>query len=287
MRLSGRDPLGVEELARRLGMAPADLTAVPIAYRRFRVLKRGGGMREIAAPEPSLLNVQRRILRRLLTRLPAHPAAVGFERGRSLVDHASLHAGRAVVLRMDVQDFFGSTRADRVARWFASLGCDDDAVDLLERLCTLDGALPQGAPTSPRLSNLLNRRLDARLAGFAADNAAVYSRYADDLTFSFQNEETRRVHLAIRFSKSVLEDQGYTLHEKKKLHVRRPHQRQLVSGLVVNEGVRLPRERRRWLRAVEHHERTGRPTTLAPAALQGWRAYRSMVEAGARMQHET
>jgi len=270
--------LTVEQLADRLGLSVADLNSTPVAYRKFQIPKRGGGWREISAPEPLLRDVQRRIVGRLLNRIDGHPAALGFERGRSTVQNAAQHAGRPVIVRMDVRDFFRSTGANRIDGFFAALGWDRQATTLLLRLTTHDGALPQGAPTSPRLSNLVNRRLDERLTSFASRVAARYTRYADDITFSFDRDDTATIHSTIRMVKSALADDGYVLHERRKLHIRRPYERQLVSGLVVNVRPRLARDTRRWLRAVEHHSAAGRQTSLSPAALAGWRAYRSMVE---------
>jgi RNA-directed DNA polymerase len=211
----------------------------------------------------------------------AHPNALGFVRGRSAIDHARRHGGRAVVLRMDLEDFFGSTTEGRARRFFRETW-DDEAAGLLVALTTHRARLPQGAPTSPILSNVINNRMDSRLAGFAARRGVTYSRYADDITFSLDSDGVRLVRELIRFTKRVVTDDGYRLHERRKLHVRRRHQRQLVSGLVVNDWPRLPRERRRWLRAVEHHVASGQPMTLTAEQLAGWRAYRSMVDARAR-----
>src|SRR5262249_31741579 len=147
---------GVPELARRLGMTEDEVRAVKLAYREFTIPKRGDGLRRIRAPEPPLKQIQRRILRRLLGRLRCHPAAMGFERGRSIVTNALPHRGNAVVLRMDLNEFFESTTAERVQTYFAEIGWDEEASRLLTDLCTNNGALPQGAPTSPKLSNLVN-----------------------------------------------------------------------------------------------------------------------------------
>ena len=179
---------GVDELARRLGMAAGELRAVRPRYREFFLPKRSGGTRRILAPDQALKAVQRRILRRLLARLRSHPAATGFERGRSIVTNALPHVGRAVVVRMDLKDFFPSTRAGRVRAYFRRVGWDRAAAGLLTRLCTFEGGLPQGAPTSPRLGNLVNYYLDAQLTRKAARIKGVYTRYADDLTISFYRD---------------------------------------------------------------------------------------------------
>jgi RNA-directed DNA polymerase len=268
---------GIDELAARLGMSAAQLRGFGPEYREFDVPKRGGGMRRIAAPDRGTRDLQRLIARRILPLSRLHPDAMGFRRGRSMVDHARRHSGKAVVLRMDLKDFFGSTRADRVRRYFRGVW-DQDAADVLTSLTTYRGALPQGAPTSPGLSNLLNRRLDARMAGFAAHHGVTYSRYADDITFSLDSDDAALVRMLIRFTKKVVRESGYELHLRRKLHVRRQHQRQLVGGLIVNAVPRLPRERRRWLRAVEHRVATGSAPTVSERQLAGWRAYRAMVE---------
>jgi RNA-directed DNA polymerase len=269
--------LGVDELARRLGVGEAELRALAPRYRPFTVKKRAGGQRIIDEPEADLKRVQRLILRRVLGRLRAHPAAHGFERGRSIVTAALPHARRAVVLRMDVRDFFLATDRGRVLAYFRRIGWDFEAAGLLTKLCTQRGGLPQGAPTSPRLSNLLNYRLDARLSALARKHGASYTRYADDMTFSFPSDDRETLVTVIQTTKRVLRDEGYRLHTERKLRLLRPHARQTVAGLVVNERVQLPRATRRWLRAVEHRASTGRETTLTPAQLQGWRALRHMV----------
>jgi len=268
---------GVIELARRLGLSTEKLLAVEPSYRRFTIPKRSGERRRIAAPSPELRDLQRRILRRLLGRLRVHPAVHGFERGRSIVTNALPHARKEVVVRLDLRQFFASTSADTVERYFRRIGWDAKASRLLMIFCTLDGSLPQGAPTSPRLSNLVNFRLDSRLAALARKLGAVYTRYADDLTFSFEANDPSPIHGLLWYARQIVEEEGYQLHQKKKLQIRRRHDRQLVTGLVVNDRVNLPRMTRRWLRAVDHRLAGGRPATLTPAERAGWRSFASMV----------
>ncbi len=273
--------LGVAELARRLGVPEARLSLKPV-YQPRQIPKRSGGTRLLHVPTDDLKDLQRKILRRLLKRLRCHPAAKGFQPGESIVTHASLHAGRAVVVRLDLRDFFPSTSWNRVYQYFRRVGWNHPAARLLMNLCTHLGGLPQGAPTSPRLSNLLNYRLDARLAAMAARLGAHYSRYADDIALSFDQDDRDRLRYFVRFVKRAALAEGYRVHGRRKLRIRRRHQQQRVTGLVVNAGVRLPRQTRRWLRAVEHHLRTGRAATLTPEQLAGWEAFRGMVERQSR-----
>ena len=294
------------ELARRLGLPLLQIQAAEVAYQEFTIPKRSGGQRSIAAPHPALKDLQRRILRRLLSRLKSQPAAMGFQPGRSIVSNAAAHVGADVLVKMDLKDFFGSTTADRVRDYFRAIGWNADAAELLVRLCTREGSLPQGAPTSPRLSNLVNCEMDARLSGLAGKLGGVYTRYADDITFSFRgadasaagpmtarnpktlqlgpprDEAGALLHActasAIGMTKHIVADYGYRLHQKRKLHIRRRHQCQLVTGLVVNERVALPRRTRRWLRAVAHRLQAGGEASLTPAQLAGWQALAAMIE---------
>lgn len=284
---------GLAELARRLDVDKAQLRRIRPDYHEFTIPKRSGGKRRILAPDRKLKELQRAVLHRLLARLRVHDAAMGFERGRSIVTNALAHQGQAVVLRFDVRDFFPSTTAKRVQRYFRRIGWNRPATKVLLRLCTHDGGLPQGAPTSPRLSNLVNYRLDARLAGMAARLGGVYTRYADDITLSFAEDDRAKVHYIQRFVRRVVESEGYQLHHRKKLSIRRRHHQQIVTGLVVNRRVNLPRSVRRWLRAVEHRValqggvwttsskasdyRPRKKPTLTAAQLEGWQALQTMV----------
>jgi hypothetical protein len=284
---------GVDELARWLRVDMAELRATVVSYTAFQVPKRTGGTRTLHAPDALLKTLQRRILRRLLGGLRAHPCATGFERGHSIVTNARPHVGQDVVLKLDLQDFFGKTSASRVERYFQTIGWNAEAAALLTRLCTHNGSLPQGAPTSPRLSNLVNFRLDARLARLAEHNGLAYSRYADDLTFSgparpsrtIKNPKTlfnrgpgpTRSNQIIQAVKRIAADEGYALHITKKLRIARRHDRQVVTGLVVNQKVQLPRKTRRWLRALEHRVATTGQSTLTPEQLAGWRSLAAMV----------
>lgn len=305
--IRARSGLPVAELARRLGMEEAALRQVTPAYSEFTIAKRSGAPRRILAPSPELKAVQRRILRRLLPGLISHPAAHGFERWHSIVSNALPHVGQPAILCMDIRNFFEATSAKRINNYFYRLGWDKDASNLLERLCTYDGSLPPGAPTSPRLSNLVNYRLDARLTALASQNLpkalryrnprtgseivvpvplqgiANYTRYADDLTFSFWLDDDRLIHHVLWFARYIVADEGYELHFRKKLRIRRSHDQQRVTGLVVNRSLNLPQTTRRWLRACAHHLKTRRPCTLSPAQLAGWRALQAMIAKGREM----
>jgi RNA-directed DNA polymerase len=293
--------LPLSDLARRLKMTEEELRRIEPLYHEFAISKRSGGQRRIYAPALELKAIQRRILGRVLARLKCHPAAKGFERGQSIVTNALPHVRQAVVLRMDLKNYFESTKVERVRDFFLRIGWGKEAAEILLKLCTHRGGLPPGAPTSPRLSNLINFRMDQRLTSLAkggksaqayfrnprtggrvtkplsTEGIATYTRYADDLTFSFPGDDAGLIHRIVFLVKRIVKDEGYELHMKKKLHIRRRHDRQQVTGLVVNERLNLPRPVRRRIRAVEHHLRTGRPASLTPARLAGWKALQAMI----------
>jgi retron-type reverse transcriptase len=143
-------------------------------------------------------------------------------------------------------------------------------------LCCRKDRLPQGAPTSPILSNLVNYRMDARLAGLASRSKATYSRYADDIIFSFAEDNRRFIRGVIRRIRTILFESGYQINQPK-LRIMRQNNRQTVTGLVVNQKVQLPRKTRRWLRAVEHHLQQGREASLTREQLAGWKAYQLAI----------
>jgi hypothetical protein len=204
--------------------------------------------------------------------VPPHPAAHGFVNGRSTVSNATPHVGAELVVKFDLKDFFPTIHYFRVMGFFASLGYNvgncmfgtaDDSNQLapvLARLCCYtpdpqewgSATLPQGAPTSPAISNLVCRRLDARLAGLAEANKGIYTRYADDLTFSFKSAEGMNLGRFRWWVDQVCQQEGFVINQEK-FRVIRDSQRQVVTGIVVNEAVRVPRELRRELRAILHN----------------------------------
>jgi retron-type reverse transcriptase len=272
-----RKELSVEELAKRLGVPEEQLREARVEYKEAFVRKRSGGTRRLLIPSDELKSLQRRILRRLVARLKTHQAAMGFEPGLSIVDNAMVHAGHAVILKMDIVDFFPSTSADTVRRYFRDIGWCREAAELLTSLTTCEGGLPQGAPTSPRLSNLVNYKLDARIAGYAETQGATYSRYADDITIGFLDDCPGTIRSAATTVRTIIRESGYRPNGRKQKILRR-HQQQKVTGLVVNDRVNVPRSIRRKLRAVEHRLDTGGRATMTREQLDGWKALLAMVE---------
>jgi RNA-directed DNA polymerase len=272
-----RNRFDLDELARRIGLPLPEIQRVAIDYRDVQIPKRSGGVRKLSIPNAVLKTLQRRLLHRVFGKLQAHPAAYGFERGKSIADHARQHVGRAVVVKFDLRDFFTATTAPRVEAYFRTIGWNAEAAALLTKLCTWQGSLPQGAPTSPRLSNLVNYALDAKLDRVRRKGDGRYSRYADDLTFSYDAVKRSDLGWLIQSTREVCAQFGYRLN-RRKTRIMRRHQRQQVTGLVVNDKIALPRETRRRLRAIEHQRRRRGECSLSDEQLAGWQAFRAMVE---------
>ncbi len=264
-------------LARLLETDAETLARFQPRYHEFTIPKRNGGFRKIAAPDKATKDLQRKILYRVLARLHSHPAVNGFEILRSIVHNARPHVGQAIVVKLDIEDFFSTTRAARIEAYFRRIGWDATAAACLTRLVCHEGGLPQGAPTSPRVSNLVNYFLDQQCIAYAYRRKGEYTRYADDLTFSFPKDYPRRMRGVEQWVRRILRKHGYELRGDKTRFLRR-HQRQIVTGLVVNSGIRLPRETRRRLRAMKHRMARGERTIQPPAVCQGWLALEAMVK---------
>ena len=218
-------------------------------YRAFQIPKISGGKRTILAPRRFLKAVQKYILRQILERQPLPPYVTGFVRKRSIVDNASFHVGSPFILNVDIKDFFPSVTEEKVTKVFADLGFPRGMAHILSRLCTYDGALPQGAPTSPCLANLVFGGVDEKILKLAHSNRLKYSRYADDLTFSGPNPINSDFPNDLR---RIIRPFGFELNAKK-IRFAKPGQPKYVTGFVVNERVQPRRDRRRLLRAIFHN----------------------------------
>ncbi len=233
-----------------LGLTWAELREeARTAGSRYHVypLLMGKKKRWIEAPDVKLKAIQRRLLDQALYELTPTPWAHGFIKGRSIVSNAAEHCGREWVISLDIKDFFPSVGRAKVAALLSELFVDEDECKLVADLVTRRERLPQGAPTSPHLANLAVRTLDQGLHDLANSVNWNYTRYADDMSFSGDGEPRALLSKA----RELVRAEGFRLSERKTT-VRGQHQRQVVTGLVVNEKVALPREKRRLLRAMLH-----------------------------------
>lgn len=271
-------PGNVEELASLMEIDPGEILWLSYErgassvdhYTRFEIPKKSGGRRLISAPKSKLRAAQSWILTHILDRLSPSSNATAFRRGASILDNARAHMHAAVVVKLDLQDFFPSITFPRVRGYFEHLGFNPGIASVLGLICTdasrvkltLDGtvryvamggrSLPQGACTSPALANLIATPMDARIVRLCASLEAgwIYTRYADDLTFSSRNADAD-VGRLLGALRKIAPDEGFQINEQKTAVMRRPG-RQVVTGLLIGDRIRLSRKDLRRLRAFLH-----------------------------------
>lgn len=272
-------------------------------YQRFGIHKKTGGIRLISAPMPRLKRLQYWVLDNILQKIPLSHQAHGFAPLRSIVTNAQPHVGQAVVINMDLKDFFPTVSYPRIKGLFTHQGYNDEVSTLLALICSepdtqtveMDGEryyihskqrfLPQGAPTSPNISNIICYRLDQRLAGLAKKQGFVFTRYADDLTFSSQNPE--KVMSLLNWVKNIVTEEGFVIHPDK-TRIMHKGVRQEVTGIVVNDKLSVNREQLKKFRALlfqikkdgYDHKQWGDKEGSLLRVIQGYAHFVKMVNPG-------
>lgn len=214
-------------------------------YSKYHIKKRNGRIREISAPRAELKYLQRVLASFLIQVYPNNNCTHGFVSGRSIKTNAELHKHKKWVVNIDLQDFFPSIHFGRVLGLFSSrpFNFPDKLARELANLCCNEGILPQGAPTSPIISNFICWRLDNQLQKFARNNKIVYSRYADDITFSSNLKSIPETLGIVQGNTLLISDQlvqiissnGFRINESKTRFSYR-NSRQEVTGLIVNSS---------------------------------------------------
>lgn len=220
-------------------------------YKVYSLPKKNGGSRIIAQPSRKLKAIQSWILRNILDRLSPSDNSKGFEKGDSILNNALPHAGASYILSIDLEDFFPSITANKVHSVFRSLGYNSEICKILTTFCTYKGRLPQGAPTSPKLANLVCQQLDARIQGYAGPKGIIYTRYADDLTCS--SNTVRKLDNAHDMIKTIISDEDLNINSQK-TKIMGSRSRKIVTGLIItNDGVSIGRNLYREIRVQAHH----------------------------------
>lgn len=205
-------------------------------YKKINIPKKSGGNREVFAPSFQMHVVQRWILRNILDKIRPSKQAMAFRRGKeygcksNAIFHIETHYGVA----MDLKNFFPNIGANQVYNVFSYIGYDNLSATILTNLCTLNGFLPQGGSCSPALSNLVCLSLDARLNGLCKQRRIRFSRYADDMYFSCDNQNILKK--AIPIIRKIIYDEGFTINEKK-VHYYTPSNRKVITGITISKGI--------------------------------------------------
>jgi retron-type reverse transcriptase len=256
-------------------------------YEKYEILKKSGKTRKISAPLPGLKRIQKSIDVTLLQPLGAHEAAFGFVKGKSIVDNAKAHTGKQVVVNADVKNCFPSVRwplVQAALKRDLSNKLSARSISAIVDICTAEGVLPIGAPTSPSLLNRVLHKSDEILSEQAKRRGCAYSRYADDLTFSGDDRAVGMLGIA----KSVLLKISLEL-DPVKTNIFRRGRRQMCTGLVVNDTVNVPRRIRRRIRASVHAYEQGNKLywneeVVGSTALRGRLEFLKMVSKASAKQ---
>lgn len=222
-------------------------------YRSFEIPKKSGGVREITTPIKPLKEIQRN-LKQLIEPYTSHrEAAHGFIKGKSIVSNARRHVGKNFVFNLDLLDFFGSINFGRVKKLFESapFRLPAQVATVMAQIVCFNNQLPQGAPTSPIISNLIAFKLDGNLTALARRAGVIYSRYADDLTFSSHSLSLLQNHGILTFDdnaqtkvgkdlKNLIKANGFEINVNK-TRLQRRGQHQGVTGITVNKKINIPR----------------------------------------------
>jgi retron-type reverse transcriptase len=271
--LLGINPLGINpiknlnsptrKVANMINVLPKDLAKTLYGnpdrnslYTRIEIPKNSSPkdnpkMRVLNIPAPRLKTIQRTTYEYLSRVFEPTRYAKGFVANESILSNAWPHRRKAVVIKFDIKDFFPSITFPRVRGMFMSwpFNFSQDIATVFTQICSMDkGAIAQGAPTSPYISNMICRRLDKRISNFAFKNHLTYTRYADDITLS-----SNKSNLAIKNIQAkiieIIKEEHFAINEEK-LRVLFPSQRQLVTGIVTNDGVNVPRKYIRQIRSL-------------------------------------
>ena len=213
-------------------------------YRKVKLPKKNGGFRTLSVPDEVLKSIQRQIAEVLLIHSPTSRYAKAYRFGSSTLRNAKHHVGKQVVLKLDILHFFDSIRYSTVKdKVFPEEIYAEPVRILLTMLCYHKDALPQGAPSSPAITNIILYEFDEQIGQWCRERGIAYTRYCDDMTFSgdFNPAEV------IRFVRLELKKMGFLLNEQK-TQILRPDQQQTVTGIVVNEKLSIPADYRRKLR---------------------------------------
>jgi len=203
-------------------------------YRSFQIAKKNGKSRTITEPLPGLKEIQYWILNNILKKIEPNKLNNAYSTGKSIVTNAKYHTKQNIVLNMDIEKYFDNIKYAYVYEFFLSIGYNQQVSTTLSKLVSLNDGLPQGSPTSPQLSSILTKHIDVELFEYCLASKLRYSRYADDITISGDFA----IGSVVAAVSTTLEKHGYTIN-KMKTTAKLQHQRQMVTGVVVNKKLSI------------------------------------------------
>ena len=242
-------------------------------YYRFEIPKKSGEMRQIAAPKAHLKAAQRQILDQILEKAEISDLSHGFTKSRSVITSAKEHnTSPDLLINIDLENFFPTITFERVRGLYQSFGYSGYIASLLAMLCTycermpleLKGEikyiktshriLPQGSPASPMITNIICRTMDKRIYGLCQKLGITYTRYADDMSFSYTGDtNSLAIGSFLNSLQKIIEAEGFHM-KKEKTHILRKNNRQYITGIVINnEEIGVPKKWVKILKASIHN----------------------------------
>lgn len=271
-----------------VGLVERIMRSAPVRYKTYRIPKRTQGFREISQPAIEVKALQRGLIEILLRNLPMHEAATAYRSGMSIKDNALRHAGDGPILKMDFKDFFPSIKPRDWSAYCKRTGVLIDTGDIhLTSLLLFQRPkgssvlrLAIGAPSSPFLSNALMFEFDQAIAEAVAKDHVVYTRYADDLTFSApRTGHLVNVEKIVRATLRAVEYPTLTINDGKTTRVTRKYGRKVTGLTLTNDGkVSIGHKRKRLIHAAVHHASLGKLSAASLGELKGVLGFANSAE---------
>ena len=297
-KLSQLTKISIEELKHTTGI-----------YRKVNIKKKTGGYRELQIPNDELKQVQKKLAEFISSQFKndISPFCHSYRNNRGIISNSLPHLGCKVLVKLDVKDYFQNITFEQVKRELdlgiesiqfhpqsnfirhnvsephskiSSYLASEEAQETLKKLVYSEHGLPQGAPTSPVISNLVLSNFDREVYALVTSLNGAYTRYSDDITISFKEDSSQKVSQVIKFVEGKLAENGFKLNKKKgKINVLRPHQAQRICGVTINSGKpTISRKQRRLIRAAEHNAKQGKPTTFSEDQIKGHLSFQTYVK---------
>lgn len=306
-------------LANLTGLSQEELVSTPCDYIKQSIPKKTEGFRNLLIPNPALKKAQKKLQRFIEDRFESniHFACHSYRTNKSIMTNAAPHIGNEVLIKLDIRNYFESITPEQVKK-VLTLGSGtyayqknfqgfnsyipeelSNARDYLDyegnfetliKLIHSNNGLPQGAPSSPIISNLVLSEFDHEMFSLIKSIDGKYTRYSDDISVSFKQDDKQKIAYVIKMVDKKLCEYGFQLNKKKgKIHVLRKHQAQRICGITINSGLpTISRKQRRLIRAAQHNASKGLETTYTESQIQGHQSFHSYVaDKGVAIMSET
>lgn len=247
-------------------------------YKTYQIAKKNGKLRDISQPNKQLKGIQLWILNNILNNLKVSEYSKGFEKGQSISDNVRPHIFSNCLLNIDIKDFYPSINSIKVYNLFKSIGYNNLISTILTNICTYKNSLPQGSPCSPKISNLICWKMDSRLQGYVGKKGIIFTRYADDITFSSIMPD--KLIGVLPFVERIIIDEGFTLNKCKTRFTGKLRRREITGLVIYDNNFGIGRKKLRIIRSKVYNftKTTDNVNYKALHHLYGWMNYIKSVD---------